>query len=452
VAEKEIAPEKRRRLKVSHILILFLLIGAGVFTLFQLNLKKQLKSRIEAIRAAGYPVTCEELDQWYSIPDDAENSAYVILDAIEYYNEPLEEKLLPVFGRTELPTRTETLSEESMKLISQFLGDNQKCLELLHKTADLEYSRYPADFTLGMGVLLPHLDDIRNYTFLLQLEAVHAAENEKQDMAIQSIKSIFGITNSINEEPAILSQFIRIACQERAVLSLEYAMNRMVFSDEQLIEFGRDFINSQNLSGISRAFIGERCQTLSVFENPTILNEDIVGRDIPPKPILEAYKALGLADMDAIDFLDIMDGYNKAAQLPPHLHQNAVEMVKLKRVSIPQIRILLRTFMPALGRIITLDLRNIAGLRTAQVAIAIQRYRLATGKLSDSLKDLVPDYFETVPIDPFDGKELRYSKLESGFVVYSIGEDLMDNNGTEMPKDSREQSVSKWDVTFIVER
>ena len=56
-------PGKRRKLKISHILLLLLIIGAVTFTLFRLNLKKKLRSRIEAIRAANYPVTCEELDK-----------------------------------------------------------------------------------------------------------------------------------------------------------------------------------------------------------------------------------------------------------------------------------------------------------------------------------------------------------------------------------------------------
>jgi hypothetical protein len=65
--------------------------------------------------------------------------------------------------------------------------------------------------------------------------------------------------------------------------------------------------------------------------------------------------------------------------------------------------------------------------------------------------DLVPNYLESVPIDPFDGKELRYKKLESGYVVYSIGENLSDDGGTEMPSTSIErQRIQNWDITFII--
>ena len=97
------------------------------------------------------------------------------------------------------------------------------------------------------------------------------------------------------------------------------------------------------------------------------------------------------------------------------------------------------------------ELRTIAQLRTARVALAIERYRLASGRLPDALTDLVPTYLDAVPIDPFDGNELRYKKLVTGFVVYSIGEDLRDDGGTEEPSRKTKEAPT-WDVTFIVER
>ena len=62
-------------------------------------------------------------------------------------------------------------------------------------------------------------------------------------------------------------------------------------------------------------------------------------------------------------------------------------------------------------------------------------------------------YLKAVPLDPFDGKPLRYKKLSPGYVVYSIGEDLSDDGGQE--KKCRTSSGEKnrpWDVTFTIEK
>ena len=107
--------------------------------------------------------------------------------------------------------------------------------------------------------------------------------------------------------------------------------------------------------------------------------------------------------------------------------------------------------MPALSRVMDLDVRNVAHLNTARVGLAVQRYRLASGKLPETLAELVPAYLDAVPKDPFDGKEMRYKKLETGFVVYSIGEDGSDDGGKERPRE-RSSPPSPWDVTFFVLR
>ena len=151
--------------------------------------------------------------------------------------------------------------------------------------------------------------------------------------------------------------------------------------------------------------------------------------------------------------LDLMDGYLKAVQLPLHERREAVEAVEAKLQSTSKVHVLLHEIAPALARITTLETRVIAHLRTAQVALAIQRYRLAAGALPDKLAALAPAYLETVPKDPFDGNNLRYRKLDAGgFVVYSIGEDLSDDGGKEKPRKSIGGKLPNWDVTFIVER
>jgi len=172
---------------------------------------------------------------------------------------------------------------------------------------------------------------------------------------------------------------------------------------------------------------------------------------IPVRPILELYKALGLADADAIIYLDTMDGYIKAARLPLHKRQEVVKAIDTRLRSTSQIHILLHTIMPPLSHITSIELRTIAYLRTARTALAVLRYRLAAGRLPDALTDLVPIYLDAVPIDPYDGKDLRYEKLAVGFVVYSIDQDMRDDGGTEKPT-RKTKEFPTWDVTFIVER
>jgi hypothetical protein len=443
-------PKTPWKLKTSHVLLALLLIAIGCFVLFRVSLKSKLRKRLDAIRAAGYPVTCIQLNTWYSIPEGAENAAHTILDAFTYYQEWTgeESEILPIMGRAQLPPRTEPLAEETKTIIAECLADNQQALALLHEGAAIEHCRYPVDFSQGLAAQMPYLSEIRDGARLLQLEATLHAENTQPELAIRSITSIFGLARSLSKEPTLISHLLRIACQASGVSSLERVLNRTDFTDEQLANFGRMVTNAQDLCAVTRASAGERCFGINFFREPTARGLQLVGEPTP-SPLMVLYRAAGLSDKDALIYLDLMDGYIKASKLPLHQRQEAADAVEDKLSKISKIHVLVRIFMPAMSRATVLDARAIAHLRTAQVAIAIQRYRLATGNLPDTLTDLLPAYLDSVPKDPFDSKDIRYKKLDIGFVVYSIGDDRKDDGGKERPRKSGEEN---YDITFIIER
>ncbi len=66
----------------------------------------------------------------------------------------------------------------------------------------------------------------------------------------------------------------------------------------------------------------------------------------------------------------------------------------------------------------------------ARIACALERYRLANGKLSDTLDALTPRFIEKIPADVIDGKPLRYRpKPDGGYVIYAVGWNQTDDGG-----------------------
>jgi len=428
------------------------LIAIAAFVLFRVGARSKLQARIDAIRAAGYPATPAELDAWYTIPASAENGADYVIDAFSWYQKSLgaaDPDLAQKVYSAELPARTEPVDEATKKLIAQHISDNQQALELLHKGAAAEHFRYPVDLTAGFAALMPDLSEIREAARLIRLEAVLHAENAEPQLATDSVMSGLGLARSLVKEPILLSQLVRIACQALAVSTLEQVINRTELTDKQLAELGECIANAETLSDISVGFVGERCIGISIFTEPESFAG---GMPATPSPSLGLYRATGLADKGALIYLDMMQACIEATRLPPHQRQKATDAAQAKLAATSKIHVLLHIFAPAFSRVTTLDIRSLAQLRTARAALAIQRYRLATSKLPDALADLVPTYLDAVPKDPFDGKDLRYKKLETGFVVYSIGEDGSDDGGKERPpKRQRRHEPANWDVTFTIE-
>jgi hypothetical protein len=57
-----------------------------------------------------------------------------------------------------------------------------------------------------------------------------------------------------------------------------------------------------------------------------------------------------------------------------------------------------------------------------KLLLALKAYHADRQTLPESLNELVPDYIDEIPVDPFDFRKLRYSKKDK--VIYSIGPDL----------------------------
>ena len=69
-----------------------------------------------------------------------------------------------------------------------------------------------------------------------------------------------------------------------------------------------------------------------------------------------------------------------------------------------------------------------AHVESVRAAVAILQYKSEVGELPDSLNLLVPKYLRKLPIDPFNGKELNYSKENK--YIYSVGANFLDGEGS----------------------
>jgi hypothetical protein len=75
-------------------------------------------------------------------------------------------------------------------------------------------------------------------------------------------------------------------------------------------------------------------------------------------------------------------------------------------------------------------LRMEAARRVTVNAIALKRFSLKHGQWPATLGELAPEFLSSVPIDPFDGKPLRYRPNGDGtYLLYCVGDDGVDDGG-----------------------
>ncbi len=68
-------------------------------------------------------------------------------------------------------------------------------------------------------------------------------------------------------------------------------------------------------------------------------------------------------------------------------------------------------------------------LRLLRADVAIELFRRKNGRYPSSLSELVPQYLEAVPSDPFSGNAMIYRVTTNSYSLYSIGADKKDDGG-----------------------
>jgi type II secretory pathway pseudopilin PulG len=161
----------------------------------------------------------------------------------------------------------------------------------------------------------------------------------------------------------------------------------------------------------------------------------------------------GFEERDLNFYLQTMDKSISLAALPPPeslTFSNYLESVSA--VAGRRFYILSGMLLPSLSRVVVREATTQANLRLATTALAVERFRLARGRLPEGLGELAPQFLDAVPTDPFDGAPLRYRRLARGYMIYSVDADGHDDGGREPPQRKESGDKSTYDITFIVER
>lgn len=93
--------------------------------------------------------------------------------------------------------------------------------------------------------------------------------------------------------------------------------------------------------------------------------------------------------------------------------------------------------------------RSLARRRLFCGHLALRRFRWAEGDYPKTLNELVPRFLKSLPPDPFSGGSLIYRRLPQGYLLYSVGEDGVDDGGKPLLPGSGSHPAT-GDMTFDV--
>ena len=293
---------------------------------------------------------------------------------------------------------------------------------------------------------------VRRCAKLLCLELLLASANGDTQRAVESVMASRALVESLNDRSLLIAYLIGRGCLGITIANLEQALSRTTFTQSQLAELSTAFRESDGANGFAHVLIGERAfadeewddirKGKVLLTDLTHWNEDTNG--ILDLVVAVIYRPSGLIDLDYSAYLDLSADFIRTSTIAFPQRFEQIDSIKRK---VEHLRVCPLTQMYADTLVISArrDARIIAQLGAACASLGIERFRLANGTLPDSLGDLTPTFLNSVPTDPFNGQPLRYKKMAKGYVVYSVGEDGVDNDGTE-------GFCPGTDITFTVER
>jgi len=430
------------------VVVLIVAVPTIVFFTWSARSSREAADELAKIQAAGEPTAPDELERFYPTTPAERDSARMWLAAVQPLEGPAfrsAAEKLPIVGsgEGEIPSPGQPWPdlEAAEKLLQQYEGS----LRQLHAAAESgSPARYPADFSQGPTMHLEYVQSLRAGARLLLLEAHVRAHRGDAQGAARSIHAIFMLADSLKQEPVFISQLVRYALDGIGQTVLQRQLPAVAFPDGDLERFQGHLRAVDYSDGAHRAMMGERVMGITATPDPSSMG---------PSGDVAVVSWGPFRDANLANYLKYMNRIVAATKRP--WPQARLETAQIggdiqaatsgrSALSSPG-HIMVRLVLPGTSRFLDAAVRATAFNRATDAVIAVERFRRASGRLPEKLEELVPKYLPQVPADPFDGQPLRYVLRNKEYVIYSVGEDGVDNGG-------QGDDAGRPDLVFPVQR
>jgi hypothetical protein len=362
--------------------------------------------------------------------------------------EKIFENLLPQVG----------LNEQQAVHLAKRLAILGKAAVEARKLKDMHQGRHPIRYSAAwIDTFVDHLPDGHQVCELLRWDAAWRAQATDHEGALESCLALQNAARSMGDEPFALSLLVRCGRNDLAVGAIERALAQCYFtptSEPTLKLMQETFASELTEPTLLIALRGERAglhQFVQAVDEGKVNGASLglVPR-VATVDILWGGSPVGRSRSDGIQsrltehvpgfltrqhavMLRFASEFVEAAKLPMEEASKRFEALEKR---IPEEPYLARMTAPYFIKIRETERRLHANLSCALAALAAERFRIAQNRWPESLGELVKNgVLDAVPVDPYDGKSIRFKHMVDGPFVYSVG-----HAGTD-------QGFRLWDVS-----
>jgi len=436
-------------------LILLLLVGmflGGSYWVITTNGDRDLREAFDEADRLDPGWRWEELDAKRAAVPDEQNSAMCVvasrrlLPATWPSLSPAQSKLR---DNTSLPDaqKPKTLDERLAAVSPQVQMDETLTQDLraeLEKMApaltearrlrDLPDGRHAIAVTSDFfSTQLEQVQSGRMVAVLLRLDASLLAQDGRVDEALDSSRAALNVGRSLGDEPMLICQLIRIACQRSALQSMERTLAQGEPSEpslrtaQELVQREADAAQPSLLAVMRGERAGAHRCLQAINRGEMMVRQLSDGHAAPTfKEEVEDWVSGLSAHQSHGPLLRLLTEYVEIAKLPVDQQTERYAATNPANRNIGAVGLLLLVNAEKAHQAAR---RSQALSRCMVTTLAVERYRRANGRWPDTLGDLCPMYLAAMPDDPYGKGPVRYRRVDDGVVIYSLGVSGIDHDG-----------------------
>lgn len=406
---------------------------------------------IQEARDIGGPVTIEEIEAARKVWSDDENGALVLLrlrDRLDMINKDATATTLPVLG-THKDKLGYRWSDDTIHAVEAFLQQHAAVFAEIDRLRQYDGGRFPFEMKPNpLDTLMPDRAFLRHAAKLVFLRMEFRVILGDTSRVADDIDLLFRHTGLLEGEGTLISSLIRLAIGALAEDGVQRALSLCSLNDQQLRRLDEMLAAFERTDCLEIGYRGDRALFLMATEDVNLRRAGGTGNN-PTLAMLptELPGLHGVFQMDRAAGLRMYNRIVKSSTSQDRL--KAMTENEAEKASLPRLYLATEIMVPSLQRSVILDQNRIAQVRAARTGLAIERFRWDHDRFPERLEKLVPRYMPALPADPFDGKPLRYRVEPDAVIIYSIGEDGVDDGGYVTHRIPPETSPKDWGFVLL---
>ncbi|MGJ8653188.1 MAG: hypothetical protein ACSHX8_07935 [Opitutaceae bacterium] len=413
---------------------------AGTFWI-RADSKAELDAIQERLRASGAPMSVTEMLPPAVATELNAASLYLELDALyevyDFQNE-IDEQLIDL-SEDDLwleDIYCLRISDADWSVVGKILQDDRlpAQLELINRISACPYFQPNWKYEDGPGMIVAELGVMRMASVHLLLLAAQAVRVNDVEAANAYLAQVISLSEHAEQGSILISYLTGIAIRGKASKFMEAASlqfgDTVGFDSSRWLHTAHD--RWQASIDCERLAMGD-LMFQAIISGDSDAMEKVMGDPVPRGFGVTKFSPFAsFFRYDYIHYLTYMEA-ERAAEggfFVDYLERStAIQDQTYSGNGNKYKHMISRIILPALGKVREVVFRSDAQNVVNFTALQLANYHRNTGVYPDSLAALVPDYFDSLPMDLFNGTPLVYRKQLNGFELYSVGPNLKDDGG-----------------------